>query len=54
MNSTPSYGEHHLDQVKQIRFENNGGTATIEGELAVGIDRGMIVAAPPCFFFRAP
>jgi hypothetical protein len=32
--------------VEQIRFRNNGGIVTTEGELVVGIGRGMTSAAP--------
>lgn len=32
--------------MEQIRFRNNGGIVTTEGELVVGIGRGMTSAAP--------
>lgn len=37
--------------MKQVGFRNDRSIITAEGKLAIGIDRGMMGAVPPCSFF---
>lgn len=37
--------------MKQIGFRNNGSIVIAEGELVVGIVKGMMAVAPAYFFF---